>query len=106
LIPGVALTALTTMGITMGVPKMTADATPDPQGCARLLEVSAQLCSARVSCPEETQLLDRARALYARCAAGQPVSPDEVDALFGAFGSPLIYRCCIGNALHQAHTGQ
>jgi hypothetical protein len=70
-------------------------------GCTKLIEAAAPICMAKVSCADLVDAIDRAERVFMSCVNGQVVSIAEVDALLSAFGSPLAFQCCVGNALHQ-----
>lgn len=82
-----------------------ASQTPVANTCAELLALSAQTCTARVTCPTGDLLPKEAEALYLGCRNGTAAPRARLDALLAGYGDARTYTCCVGTALHARHGG-
>lgn len=80
-----------------------ASQTPAPDTCAELLELSAQTCTARVTCPTGDLLPKEAETLYLGCRNGTSAPRSRLDALLEGYGDARTYACCVGTALHTRY---
>lgn len=71
-------------------------------GCDYLLDLSTEICMAKVDCVATTEAEQKARDLFMGCRAGEPATKNAVNNMVARFGNELQYRCCAGNALNAS----
>ncbi|WP_319496837.1 hypothetical protein [uncultured Cohaesibacter sp.] len=75
--------------------------------CKELLELSKRPSLAKVACPTDPQLYERAEQLFLSCMAANDPSKSfvpEIEALLADFGGETAFQSCVGNALAKRHS--